>query len=177
MQPHLIIIPFLGLLLSGCAAMLKPVPSRYTMPSFPAAPAYDGPVARISDHGEGVDEKLGVLFYLEAVDGRPLQSGIYETRRATEGGGFYVAMRYALHTIPARPSRFKIVARHVTGAPLHEIGLRLGGNFVQVTGEVHFTPKADTEYVVYGRIQPTGSYVCIADSVTGDCVSERVIGK
>ena len=146
--------------LSGCATYEPPVPVGYT-----------GPTASIGEHGISEDSSKAKLFYVEAIDGKPVRSSLIATRRATAGRGFSLAMDYVVHTVPARPLRLKLVGTHVTGAPIHEIASRAAGTFFSVEGELTFTPEPDGEYFITGKLQKEGSAVWVADARTEKPVS------
>jgi hypothetical protein len=58
----------------------------------------------------------------------------------------------------------KIVATHVTSAPIHEIASRAGGTFFSVEGEVTLARIGGHQYFVNGKSQKEGSSVWIADA-------------
>jgi hypothetical protein len=135
-----------------------------------------GPSASISDHGFPEDGFKARLFYVRAVDGQPIRSSAQASRAAGYGGGFRTNLRYLEHKVPVKPLRIALVGTHVTGAPIHEIALRASGEFLRVEGEVSFTPEADGQYFVKGELFKSGSYVCVADAKTEQCVTQKVMG-
>jgi hypothetical protein len=153
----------LAMLLLGCATFEKPLPQNYT-----------GPKAEIRDDGDYEGKEKGRLFYVDAVDGKSVESGLVLTRRATQGRGFQVLLQFARHDVAARPLRLKLVGTHVTGAPIHELASRAAGTFFSVEGEVTFTPKPDTQYIVLGKLSKEETSVWIADLDTKERVSEVV---
>src|SRR6185295_6695306 len=90
----------------------------------------DEPTALISDHGYPVDSTKSNLFYIRAIDGKPVSTSLEATRRATYNRGLRLFSKYLEHRVPARAIVLGIVGTHVTAAPLQEIGLRLFGDFL-----------------------------------------------
>jgi hypothetical protein len=160
------VIAFLLVALSACASYEPSVP-----------PAYVGPTAVIWDRMEQEGEFKGQLFYLEAVDGKLVESSEVLTRRATYGKGFQIDMRTTHHRVPAKQLKLRIVATHVTGAPIHAFVSALTGNYRSVEGELVFTPEEDRAYIVAGTLVNDGPAVWIADWKTGERVSDKVTAK
>ena len=158
-----ILIALVCALVSGCATSEPPVPAGYT-----------GPTATIGEHGFAEDRMKGQLFYIESIDGKPVESSLQATRRATAGQGMSLSIRSVDHTVPIKPLRLKLVGTHITGAPIHEIASRAAGTFFRVEGEVTFTPEEGGSYFVTGKLQKEGSAVWIADVKTEQRVSELV---
>ena len=149
--------------LAGCATFEKPIPT-----------GYEGPIAAIGEDGSYEESSRGKLFYVESIDGKRVESGLALTRRATANLGFRVILQYAVHQVPAKPLRIKIVGTHVTGAPIHEIAARAAGTFYSVEGEIDFTPEADGAYFVTGQLEKGTSTVWIAEVKTKKRVSSVV---
>lgn len=162
----LILALFVSTNLVGCATQTPFLPTDYV-----------GPTASISDHGINESGSKGQLFYVEAIDGQAVTSGLEKTRRASSGHGFSLALSYSEHAIPIRPLRVKIVATHVTGAPIHEIASRAAGTFFGVEGEVTLTPVAGHQYFVSGKLLKEGSSVWIADAVAEDVPVTTVVNS
>lgn len=151
------------LLVSSCANFEPTIPKGYS-----------GPTAEISDDFLWETSSKNQLFYVEAIDGKPVESALILTRRASAGQGFSVSARTATHQIPAIPLRLKIVASHVTGAPIHEISSRAAGTFLHIEGEVNFTPSPGGHYLVAGRLLGSDSSVWIVDAKSKERVSEII---
>jgi hypothetical protein len=149
--------------LSACATYQPLVPAQYS-----------GPTAVIGEDGHYEDASKGQLFYVEAVDGVQVESGLILTRRATYGMGSRVILKYGVHRVPAKPLKIKLVGTHVTGAPIHEMASKVAGTFFSVEGEVAFTPQADGAYFVTGTLEKGRSSVWIADVKTKERVSAVV---
>ncbi len=149
---------------SGCATYEPLVPANFS-----------GPTATIADHGHIEDNTKGQLFYLESVDGKAVESSRIATRRASEGKGFSLTLAFKEHRVPARPLKLKIVATHVTAAPIHEIASRTIGTFFSVEGEITFTPLPGRVYFVNGKLAKSGSSVWIADSAAENVPVSEVI--
>ena len=153
----------LSALLAGCATLEPPV-----------APGYVGPTAIITDSVLQEDGGKGQLFFVRAVDGRTIESAQTETRRASAGRGFSLALWSKLRLVPVRQLQLTLVGTHATAAPIHEIASRAAGTFFSVEGIVEFTPVAGAEYVVRGILKKEGSTVWLADAKTLEPVSAIV---
>jgi len=158
--PALVVSTILG----GCATQKPYLPTDYA-----------GPTASISDHGINESGSKGQLFYVKAIDGQAVSSGLEMTRRASSGHGLSLALSYSEHAIPIRPLRVQIVATHVTGAPIHEIASRAAGTFFSVEGEVTLTPLAGHQYFVNGKLSKEGTSVWIADAAAEDVPVTSVV--
>lgn len=156
----------LALLTSACASFEPTIPKGYS-----------GQVAEISDDFLWETSSKNQLFFVESINGKAVESGMLLTRRASAGHGFSVSARTATHKIPAMPLRIKLVASHVTGAPIHEISSRAAGTFYRIEGEIEFSPMAGGSYRVAGKLEKKGSSVWIIDTKTKERVSEIVTEK
>jgi hypothetical protein len=163
---NLILTAIVLALASGCATNELPVPAGYT-----------GPTATIGEHGFAEDRMKGQLFYIEAIDGKPVESSLQATRHATSNLGLSLAIRSVDHTVPIKPLKLKLVGTHITGAPIHEIASRAAGTFFRVEGEITFTPVEGGSYFVTGKLQKEGSAAWVADAKTEQRVSEMVLEK
>jgi hypothetical protein len=152
--------------LAGCASLEPPVPV-----------GYNGPTAVISDTVVQEDKSKGQLFYVEAVDGKPIDSALIATRQASSGHGFQLSLWSKMRQVPVKPLRLRLVASHVTAAPIHEIASRAAGTFLSVQGEVSFTPVDGGDYVVKGELTKEGSSVWLADAKTLQPVTSIVTEK
>jgi hypothetical protein len=152
-----------SILLSACATYEPIIPQGYT-----------GPTAEISDDFLWETSSKNQLFYVDSVNGKPIESAMILTRQATAGQGFSVSAKTPTHKIPAIPLKLKLVATHVTGAPIHEITSRAAGTFFSVEGEVNFNPVADGHYRVAGSLKKGSSSVWIIDAKTKERVSDIV---
>lgn len=152
-----------GLLVAGCATHGPTVPA-----------GYGGPVAFIRDTGRMDSGIKGQMFFVAAIDGRPVYSSLESSRKQNAGDGSRGAAGMSLlnHTVPASPMRIQIVASHVTAAPIHAVVASLAGNLHQVRKEVMFTPVANGEYRVVGKLLPQGSDVWIEDTKTAERVTQ-----
>jgi hypothetical protein len=130
------------------------------------APTFSGPTAFISDSVVQEDSKKGQIFYVDQIDGRTVDSAYQETTRASRGKGFTLSLWSKLRQVEVKPIRLKLVASHITGAPIHEIASRALGTFFSVEGEVLFTPVPGGKYVVTGVLAKEGSSVWLADEET-----------
>jgi hypothetical protein len=144
----------LVLFLSACATY-KPVPDGYT-----------GPVALIRDSAQSESAGKGQLFYVQSIDGNPIQNARNATRQSSTNTGFVVNTRDVERQVPIRPLKLRLIATHVTGAPIHELASRAAGTFFSVEGDVEFTPKAGVMYAVRGELKKGASSVWIEDVAT-----------
>ena len=140
----------------------------------PASAAIQGKSVTVYDNGWQESAMKGQLFYIEAVDGKPVRTSLQATRNATAGFGLSLRMSYRFHELPVKPMKVRLVGTHVTGAPIHEMASRAKGTFFSVEGETSFLPVEGTDYLVIGKLHEEGSYVCIADRKTDTCVTEKV---
>ena len=161
---------FLSLLaafaLTGCASLHEPVP-----------PGYTGPTAQVADSGKYEDGSKAQFFVVQEVDGKTINSSIYESRRASQGRGFSLSARYISRALPAVPMKVKLLGTHQTAAPIHEIASRAAGTFFSVEGIVDFSPAAGGKYIVKGELKKEGSSVWIEDVATNQPVTEVIRSK
>jgi hypothetical protein len=153
----------LALLLTGCASY-KPVPDGYT-----------GPIASLKDSSIADTGSRGRLFFAESIDGNEMQNAERATRGATYGRGFSLYTRTAFRDVPIRPMKVRLVAKTVVAAPIHEIGLRMIGEFFSIEGDVDFLPVAGAGYTVMGILTKEKKGVWIQDDATGEPVT-KIIG-
>ena len=137
-------------------------------------PVFTGPTAFISDSVNAVDGTKGEVFYVEAIDGKSVESAARETRRASRGRGFSLTLQSKLRQVEARPVRLRLVASHITAAPIHELASRAAGTFFSVEGEVDFIPVAGGKYVVKGELKKGLSSVWLADEDTQQPVTQII---
>lgn len=148
--------------LSGCATY-RPIPEDYS-----------GPTATVNDSGAVEDGTKAQLYVLAAIDGHAIKTSLDKTRDASHGKGFNLTAVVIGRRIQAKPTKVKLIATHVTAAPIHEFASRVAGIFFAVEGEVEFSPVADSTYVIRGDLQKEGSSVWIEDSQTKERVAEVV---
>lgn len=162
-----LLIVFAGaVLLTGCATIESPVPAGYA-----------GPVARVEDSNKIERAEKAQMFVLAAVDGRPIDTAIRSSTRASAGMGSVLRVMEMGRDVPAKPMKVHIVGTHQTGAPIAEILYRAAGQFQSVEGDVEFTPVAGKNYVVNGDLKPELSCVWIEEAVTLTVVTEKVCTK
>jgi len=153
------------LVLSACAPL-------------PAVPdGYPGPTARVSDSREYENGGKAAFFVLAAINGRPIETSLEASRRASYGKGFSLSAQYIERQVPAEPMKVKLIGTHQTAAPIHEIFSRIGGYFQSVEGVVDFAPAANGNYIVKGELSPNGSSVWIENRDTSERVTEKVVSK
>ena len=162
---QLAVVLALLLAVSGCAPL-------------PAVPdGYPGPTARVSDSREYENGGKAAFFVLAAINGRPIETSLEASRRASYGKGFSLSAQYIERQVPAESMRVKLIGTHQTVAPIHEIFSRLGGHFQSVEGVVDFKPASNGNYIVKGELNSSGSAVWIENRDTGERVTEKVISK
>lgn len=144
----------------------------------PAVPDdYKGPVAYIADSVVQEDGSKGQVFFVDAIDDKPIQSALTATRRASYNQGFALSLHSEMRRVPVAPLKLRLVASHVTAAPIHEFASRVAGTFFFVEGEVSFTPVEGGDYVVKGELKKDGSSVWLADAKTLEPVTAVVSQK
>jgi hypothetical protein len=152
--------------LSGCAQLAPAVPDDYK-----------GPVAFISDSVVQEDGRKGQVFYVASINGISIPSALTATRQASQNQGFALSLHSEMRRVPVEPLKLKLVASHVTAAPIHELASRAAGTFFFVEGEVSFTPVEGGDYVVKGELKKDGSSVWLADAKTLEPVTAGVSQK
>lgn len=88
-----------------------------------------------------------------------------------------MSLQSEMRRVPVAPLKLKLVASHVTAAPIHEIASRAAGTFFFVEGELSFTPAEGGNYVVKGELKKDGSSVWLADAKTLEPVTDVVSQK
>ena len=153
-------------LFAGCAMHESVIPKEYT-----------GPTAVISEHGFTEEPTKAQIFYVESINDKKMQSSYELTQLSTINSGlslsgFSVSLRFISHQVPVQPMKLKIIGRHVTATPIHELASKTMGTFFYVENEIIFTPEKNKHYFVTGKLQKEGSEVWIADALTEQRVSE-----
>lgn len=144
----------------------------------PAVPDdYKGPVAFIADSVVPEDGSKGQVFYVQSINDKAIQSALITTRQASHNRGFALSLRSEMRRVPVAPLKLKLVALHVTAAPIHELASRAAGTFFSVEGEVTFTPTEGGDYVVKGELKKDASQVWLADAKTLQPVTEVITQK
>jgi hypothetical protein len=165
MKPTLAVV-CVAALICGCAPLAPAVPDDYK-----------GPVAFIADSVAPEDGSKGQVFYLAEVNGKPVESALTATRRASQNRGFALSLHSHMRRVPVAPLKLKLVASHVTAAPIHEIASRAAGTFFFVEGDLSFTPVDGGDYVVKGELKMDGSSVWLADAKTLEPVTDVIRQK
>lgn len=129
-------------------------------------------MATVQDSGQREDASKAQIFYLATVDGVSVSNAAGESRRISSGQGFNLSTTFPSRLVPAKPLRVRLVATHVTGAPIHAIASKLAGSFRSVETEIDFVPEADKVYVVRGNLQSDSPTVWLEDAATGKPVTE-----
>ena len=132
---------------------------------------YDsGPWCGIEDSAARESDSRVVLFYVEKVDGQPIDQAWATTSRYNQGRGFAVDPKPVIRNLPARRMRLTLVAQTYNGAPVLDLFRK---DFV-VRGEVDFVPQDQTFYVVKGVLNADHGKIWLADQRTGAQVSPAV---
>jgi len=116
--------------LTGCASALYDPMAGYN----------SGPWCGIEDSAKPESDSRVVLFYVESVDGKPIDQAWAATYRYNQGQGFRVVPMPVTRNLPARPMRLTLVATTYNGAPV----LDLFRKDFQVRGEIDFVPEHQT---------------------------------
>lgn len=151
--------------LGGCATY-KHVPDGYT-----------GPVAQLGDSAVQLGMGKGELYYVEAINGNPIENARNATGRASYGRGFSLTTSIVWRPVKIELMRLKLVGTHVTAAPIHEIASRAIGEFFSVDGEVEFTPEKGKEYRVVGVLTKQSAEVWVQDDETKLPVTRKITAK
>lgn len=134
-------------------------------------------VATITDSWIFESSKKAQLFMVTEVDGQSIQNSDTESSSLSKGAGARLYIAITARDVPAKPLKLKLVATHITGAPIHEIFSQAAGTFYSVKGVVDFTPAAGGKYVVKGILKKEGSSVWLEDAVTGQVVTEKIVER
>ncbi|GEM_PF-1132668 len=148
----------LAVLVSGCASYVDPVPDDYT-----------GETALINDTFEQPFAGRGYFFYLEEVDGQPVENAKYKTERHTFGQGRSLLGTGYIREVPAQPLTLKLTARRLESRPI-AYGMT---NYERSEGEVELTPQPGQFYLVRGIVTQEFAAVWVED-IQGNRVT-RVI--
>jgi len=150
-------VSLLALVLGACVS--NPIPKDYK-----------GPLSYITD-STAVSETPGVDFFvLDAVNGEVIQDSITETISANHGRGFYMDPKVIGRPVPARKATFTLLGMTHYAAPI----LALTNTVYKVEGTITFTPKADTNYVVKGKLGADYSAVWLENAASGEQVGEKI---
>jgi hypothetical protein len=153
--------------LSGCATALhNPLPAGYT-----------GPTAHISDSVQPRSSSVANVYAVVEVDGRGIANTFGASARASQGQGFQLTTLTVDRYIPAAPTKLKLRAHPVTGAPVQTMAMQMAGTYFKVEGEVDFAPRPGARYVVRGELKKEGAAVWIEDLDTGQAVTERFMQR
>jgi hypothetical protein len=133
---------------------------------------YNGPTAVISEHGFTEDPTKAQIFYIDSIDDKKMESSFEVTQLSTINSGFSLSLRFVSHRVPVKPLKLKIIGRHITATPIHELASKAMGTFFYVEDEIIFTPEKNKHYFVTGKLQKEGSSVWIADALTEQRVPE-----
>lgn len=147
--------------LGGCAPAVPLVPDDYR-----------GGVAVIRDSVRAYAPHHADLFYLTAVDARPVATSLDSSRFVS--GGIRMVFRPVVmeRRIRAQPAAFG-VRGHTNYAP--QLRLMERGT-CRVDGTVRFTPEAGHRYVVRGEIAGSRCAIWIEDEVDQRQMGDRVEG-
>jgi hypothetical protein len=142
------------LFLGGCATVPE---------SFVAD--YAGAKAFLGDHWERISDGKGSLCYVSEIDGVTVErTAASETRKMSDGKGFSLTLASSGRDIKAKPTKLKIVATHVTAAPIHEIASRAMGQFWSIEKTVQLNAEAGKQYRVAGNLEADKQDVWIVET-------------
>jgi len=157
MKKSLSILAFTLLILSGC-----------TKPTLPKN--YTGPVATIKDTAQKISNQKSNFFYLDKLNNQNILTSPMKTDIENDGNGFFMAPIVIDHKIPAKSCTLTLYGRTVYAAPI----LALMNPVYEVSGKIHFTPKANGVYVVKGSLSKNYSVVWLEDASTGAVIDHKI---
>jgi hypothetical protein len=131
---------------------------------------YHGPMAVVADTAVPLDRGSADIFYLAAVNGKPIEDSAKATASANASRGFEMTPVAISRQIPAQPATLTIVGQRVYAATV----LGLMNPVAVVRGEIKFTPLPEGIYRVMGELGRGSSSVWIEDEVKGVRVSDTV---
>lgn len=147
------------LFLSGCSSTDSPIPDDYTG----AISNFESSELRYSD--SKVD-----LFFLEKVDDKNINNSLIATGSATYVKGYSLVTDHLVIGVPSEAGLFTITARTLYAAPIQTFS----NTVFKISGEVQFSPKPDTTYIVKGKLEEGYAAVWIEEKSTGKVVAEKI---
>jgi len=73
--------------------------------------------------------------------------------------------------------KVKLLATHITPAPIQALVSHAAGTFFAVEGVVNFNPQPNGRYVVKGELKKDRSSVWLEDANTNQPVTEKIVEK
>jgi hypothetical protein len=148
--------------LGGCATQESLVPQDY-----------HGPTALISDSTYVYSSRRADFFYVEAIDGRPVDNALERTARDNRGHGLAFTPEGKDRPVEVKQTVFHIAGRTHYAAPI----LEMTGTAYLVDGDVNFSPVAGEAYVIKGSLGPDYSAVWIENKNTGAQMGNKLLIK
>ncbi|MGL4576035.1 MAG: hypothetical protein ACRCV9_14725 [Burkholderiaceae bacterium] len=150
----------MSIVLAGCAT--NPIPEGYT-----------GPRAYIRDTGSSETSSRAVMFWLNEVDGKQINTSPGETAAKNQGRGFSMSPVFIGRDVPAKPLTLKLIGSRIFAAPI----LGMTNPSYRVEGTVNFEPKDGKSYEVRGEVSEKYSAVWLVDVGTGEVVTVKIEKK
>jgi hypothetical protein len=163
MNSRLLSLSLMAIALGGCATQKDPLTSDYS-----------GPTAWIQDTISLDKNERDQIFALLEVDGVRVNNALDNTRRASQGRGFFASLQSSSRAVAARTTRFKVIGTHFSAAPIGELARRAAGTFQSVDGVVEFAPEDAKRYEMKGELSKERSCVWIEEASTSAVVSGKV---
>lgn len=146
-------------------------------PAAQNAPEPMGPNAVVADSQITEGATRGQFFVVAEINGKAVGNSIEASLAASKNKGFVLTTIVEERTVSAgQPLQVKLVARHVSPAPIQGLIGSLTSTDYYVEGVVQWTPVAGEQYVVRGVLEASGSSVWIEDVRSGARVTAPVIG-
>ena len=153
-------IVLVSFFMSGCVRYQPSIPDNYT-----------GAIAKIQDSFLAQSKTKIDFYYVSKVNGNKIYNSRFQTLDKNYGRGFSMEPVVLNHDIPAgEPCTITIVARTQYAAPI----LALMNPVYEIKGDIVFTPMANQEYLVKGRLDDNASFVWIQNIDTKELVGEKI---
>ena len=144
-------IVVLAISLASCAT--SPIPEGYT-----------GPRATIADFAHQETSARVQVFYVAAVNGKPIETSVAATRRTNAGRGVmaYFSATTISRAVPAGKTRLKLEGRIMYGAPIQEILMAATMHTADLEIDVDLAPGE--RYTVMGNLTGDNREIYLVDA-------------
>lgn len=150
------------IILAGCSA---------TSPSVPKG--YVGETATVDDTLSRIDNSSANIFYIDKINDKGVHNSLMATQNASMGQGLRLTTLGASRAVTAQPIQLHIAAQVYSAAPILQI-FSDKNHFVE--GTIQFTPKANENYIVSGKLSDIYSAVWL-ENTKGEVVSDIIEKK